>query len=481
MKITKQLHKQLWAYSLRILLMVMTLIVFPKDSLRAQCPDPVNFLYLLDNSGSISAADWNGMRNMINSSVTAVKAEFPNALFAIVHMAYSGGTSGVQSNFTNTPPLVAGKLDSGNSPNISFNGLASEISDNDGYLEGNTSAPMVVVYFTDGSASEHTNGAYAGRNAFMTAALARYPQVEIIVVQVGSSAQAAAAATASVGGMYYGTPLANGGDPEGSRTTPRNMIYRSSFTGNVDAELLATYSCTPCTGSENQSATFDFDPRSCAAKSLAFWIPAGVLAQYNMTVNGKTGCDYNGFTGANAICNYAANLSGATSFVSARAGTFVAFLQGTGAINSPNFADTYDLTRPLMGADGVISAYTLEDFFDRTLGHYSTVSNLFYTYDGIPAGSGVSILVHPNPCYTCDPITGFRSNPYLSVATTDNCNNWTSASMPNGTVAVQIDGQFHDAATIPTAPAFQWTSTNCADCGKLAGFWGDAGMWCISE
>jgi len=107
------------------------------------------------------------------------------------------------------------------------------------------------------------------------------------------------------------------------------------------------------------------DLEDCSStESIIFWIPSDDLATYNMAVNGKTGCDYNGLSGANDICNYASTLGGATSFVSAKAGSFVAVLEGDGSAGNPNFYNTHITNIPLYSSNNEIGnvPLTLDDY-----------------------------------------------------------------------------------------------------------------------
>ncbi len=229
-----------------LLLFAFGLSINTATSQNDDCTKAANFLYLVDCSGSIDATDWRGMRRTINLSIPAIKSHYPGSLFSIVHMQYNGGTSHVQYDFTPNPSPLGGKLGGYNDPATSFGGLAKEISDNDGFLEGDRSNPLTVIYFTDGH-SEHTP--YSGRNQLMTKALQLYPAAHIVVVQItGGASNSGPPATASVGGSYNGPVASNPGDPQGSGTKPRMYVYRNSFGGNINSLLLGALPppCPPC-------------------------------------------------------------------------------------------------------------------------------------------------------------------------------------------------------------------------------------------
>ena len=259
-------------------------IVAPATPEFTSCDDAVgnDVVFLIDNSGSVSAAQYDAMASGIQATAARIRADDPTARVAYVHFGgpdvdYSTGGQNffIERNLT-TAALPSPVRQYG--PGGAFD--PSEVQD---YLAGavyrlqdaldrnaGTVSPfadgtrrelnvganraVTLVAVTDSAASELGGCCSSIRDLVGSAAepsdgsnFTIYNQLKgndlrFAVWYVGA-ASSTAAAVASVGGTYTGAIEANTGDPEGSARRPRQMVSGTSLSAAQVVQLADDATC----------------------------------------------------------------------------------------------------------------------------------------------------------------------------------------------------------------------------------------------
>lgn len=231
---------------------------------------PIDVLYVLDNSGSISSAEYNQMVSIVNQVTNDIDASlgglYTNAQFAVAHYGdnvspFCGDEAAIEFAFTNGS-TVLNPVRQFNNSNDDLNNalqllhdamvapypdpsLVSTIRN----LSKRATSDLYVIIFTDAARELNNYAGCANSNMIPYSAaidLKNNYDANISVVHLSPNPQSsiAAAAISSVGGTYNGTvdPVYSG--PDGT-TIPRQYIPWNFAAGSVD--IISTIPpCTPC-------------------------------------------------------------------------------------------------------------------------------------------------------------------------------------------------------------------------------------------
>ncbi len=239
----------------------------------AGCPNDIDFIILLDNSASISSSEWNDLSDFTDDIIDELGAsgtvrmavahywtrwdddddddDDGNDAFLYLDNDFTDDTSAVKSfkrrgsgrdELHRAIPLL------GNALNGSGTGVSGSIST----LTRTPGSALQVLLITDGyrdddgkstlTDPDDSSDPFHFMNDFKTAFNATVTTVRFNAGKASddSKANAAAAALASVGGVYSGKLDSNPTDPQGSGVTPRRFHNVSDFDeipGTLPAEL----------------------------------------------------------------------------------------------------------------------------------------------------------------------------------------------------------------------------------------------------
>ncbi|WP_185146903.1 DUF6923 family protein [Chryseobacterium echinoideorum] len=259
----------------RVLLTLLLCLFTITANLKAQGVDAV---FLLDNSGSIDASEWTNMSNSTKTLIDDVLQCNPSNRVAVVNYSSTYNTSDahlyIESEFTNNATTAKSFVRRGGyytamgHQTLTYG--AAEILKNalDGSVNASVLSPqktltktpnnrLVIFVFTDGTSADTKNYTGIGGDFDIYNNLKILNGATFVVLQAPSSSTATAAelaasrstsaAVASVGGTYTGSIDPNPGDPQGSGTKPRKMIFSSTFNvSTLDLNTVAEGICKSC-------------------------------------------------------------------------------------------------------------------------------------------------------------------------------------------------------------------------------------------
>ncbi len=142
-------------------LIVCAILLMATHSLKSQS----DFLFIIDNSGSISPTEFDQFSNIIEATGLTISQDCPESKFAIMHYGGSFGQEfQIQNDFvpwTSTSPvsrafvdcITSGTPDCGDDLNFAFGHVNNELGNNLNLTPGNE---LVVVIFTDADGTSFT-------------------------------------------------------------------------------------------------------------------------------------------------------------------------------------------------------------------------------------------------------------------------------------------------------------------------------------
>lgn len=245
--------------------MFMMVLMF---SVFADCKKDI--IILLDNSGSVSASEWDDLTVSVQKIIDSLLVDTGNRV-SVVHYgsisAYHQSKIWIESDFTNNANQA--KNFTRHNADVGYQDYLSESFQLlDTALKGISNADIVspqktlnpglasdleVFVFIDGyrdlfgsSLVSYTNSADPFQ-VFNDFKVTHSTRISIVHVYPNGIALEASGAIASVGMQYTGYIESNPGDPEGSMVTPRRIIPKSDFylTGSEISMIIDGFSC-PC-------------------------------------------------------------------------------------------------------------------------------------------------------------------------------------------------------------------------------------------
>lgn len=243
----------------------------------ASCPNNVEVILLMDNSGSISSSEWDDFSAFTRNVIDELGAS-GTVRMAVAHYwsDWSGTTPYlyVESDFTTDPTAAKTFERRGTGQDQlertipllrnALNGSGTGVSGGSSTLTHLPGSRLHVLFMTDAVrdiAGESTlvdpskpADPFHFMNDFKTQFDATVTSIrfDVGIASYDSQANAAAAALASVGGVYTGNIEGNATDPDGSGATPRRFYNVNNF-GGIPGTLAAELADLTC------ESTQDFD------------------------------------------------------------------------------------------------------------------------------------------------------------------------------------------------------------------------------
>ncbi|MDF1698059.1 MAG: gliding motility-associated C-terminal domain-containing protein [Saprospiraceae bacterium] len=250
----------------------ITLSCEPLEDPKYDCP--LDILFVMDNSGSISATEYAAMEVSALAEIAAISGVYTNAEFGVVHYSgLCGDKISIEHDFSPAASVTTvsrqfstvfpGFMDDLNESLEAVINALNGTPDSDilsGSLSPDPLANLYIVIFTDGTPNTSsfpggcTNSAllpYTNANILKNTLNANISVVHF----VPSYADAQCAAIASQGGTWTGTVDANAGDPT-NPVGPRQYIPATFGAPTIDL-LTILPPCEPCYNCDELDVTYE--------------------------------------------------------------------------------------------------------------------------------------------------------------------------------------------------------------------------------